>query len=218
MVSTSLRNTAPSPKPHSTLPPRYVAYARSAPSFLAGPSGGPPERCYTASTVGDFLGWLDTDGHASSRLRHGLNALELIELDCMSAGNFEGLGKEEGYALTTETKKTYGRYAAKVKKMGLDAHNESQELERRAGSVGKGGVSSDDPEAVGKLQTKLDSLKAGRDRMKAINAAWRKAGKPRFLWAIKTLSYLSPSPKRMLKTTGPLSGSAPRRTACAGLP
>ncbi len=62
---------------------------------------------------------------------------------------------------------------------GLDAHHESQELERRAASVGKGGVSSDDPEAVTKLKAKLESLEAGRARMKAVNAAWRKHGKPR---------------------------------------
>ena len=91
-------------------------YFRSAPSFIPGRSEGPSER-YTASTLGEFLGWLDTDGGASHRLRNGLNALELIELDCMAAGNFDGLGKEEGYALTTETKKTFGRYAAKAKKV-----------------------------------------------------------------------------------------------------
>lgn len=84
-------------------------HIRGAPSFLTGRSGGPPERPYTASTIGDFLGWLDTDGHASTRLRHGLNAQELIELDCMQASNFDGLGKEAGYELTTQTKKTYGR-------------------------------------------------------------------------------------------------------------
>ncbi|KKK74381.1 hypothetical protein LCGC14_2884340, partial [marine sediment metagenome] len=59
------------------------------------------------------------------------------------------------------------------------AHNEAGTLERRAASVGSAGISSDDPEAAGKLQAKLESLTGGRDRMKAINAAWRKAGKPR---------------------------------------
>ncbi len=62
---------------------------------------------------------------------------------------------------------------------GCEAHNKAEDLERRAASVGSAGISSDDPEAVGKLQAKLESLTSGRDRMKAINAAWRKAGKPR---------------------------------------
>ena len=62
---------------------------------------------------------------------------------------------------------------------GCEAHNEAGTLERRAASVGSAGISSDDPEAAGKLQAKLESLTGGRDRMKAINAAWRKAGKPR---------------------------------------
>ena len=62
---------------------------------------------------------------------------------------------------------------------GVEAHNESQELTRRAASVGKGGVSSDDPEAVQKLKRKLESMQAGQERMKAVNAAWRKAGKPK---------------------------------------
>ena len=62
---------------------------------------------------------------------------------------------------------------------GCKAHNAAENLEHRAASVGSAGISSDDPEAVGKLQAKLESLSFGRDRMKAINAAWRKHGKPR---------------------------------------
>ncbi len=62
---------------------------------------------------------------------------------------------------------------------GCEAYETAQNLERRADSVGSAGISSDDPEAVGKLQAKLESLTGGRERMKAINAAWRKAGKPR---------------------------------------
>ena len=62
---------------------------------------------------------------------------------------------------------------------GCEAHKNAEELERRAASVRKAGISSDDPEAVTKLRAKLESLTAGRDRMKAVNAAWRKHGKPR---------------------------------------
>ena len=40
---------------------------------------------YTAITLGEFLGWLNTGGKATNRLLTGLNALELIEIDCMQA-------------------------------------------------------------------------------------------------------------------------------------
>ena len=62
---------------------------------------------------------------------------------------------------------------------GCEAHRNAENLERRAASVGSGGISSDDPEAVAKLRAKLASMIGGRDRMKAINAAWRQHGKPR---------------------------------------
>ena len=62
---------------------------------------------------------------------------------------------------------------------GLEADQAARDLDHRAEAVGTGGVSSDDPEAVTKLKTKLAGLESGRDKMKAINAAWRKAGKPR---------------------------------------
>lgn len=54
----------------------------------------------------------------------------------------------------------------------------AQELERRADAVGTAGVSSDDPEAVPKLRVKLDELERAQERRKAVNAAWRTAGKP----------------------------------------
>jgi hypothetical protein len=49
----------------------------------------------------------------------------------------------------------------------------------RAASVGTGGISSDDPDAVVKLRTQLANLEANQQTMSAINAAWRKAGKPK---------------------------------------
>lgn len=65
---------------------------------------------------------------------------------------------------------------------GLDkAHEERQKAEglrRRAAAVGSGGISSDDPDAIAKLERKLQALEERRERMKAVNAAWRKAGKP----------------------------------------
>ncbi len=59
-----------------------------------------------------------------------------------------------------------------------EATERERDLLRRAAAVGKGGISSDDPEAIVKLREKLEDMEAKRTRMKAVNAAWRKAGKP----------------------------------------
>lgn len=60
------------------------------------------------------------------------------------------------------------------------ASEEARDLERRAAGVGKGGISSDDPDAVQKLRAELDELKVRRENMKAANAAWRKGGEAGF--------------------------------------
>jgi len=54
----------------------------------------------------------------------------------------------------------------------------ARELERHADAVGSAGVSSDDPEAVAKFRVKLDEFERAQERRKAVNAAWRTAGKP----------------------------------------
>lgn len=59
-----------------------------------------------------------------------------------------------------------------------EGREQAKELERRAEAVGTAGVSSDDPEAIAKLQAKLDELELEQERRKSVNAAWRKAGKP----------------------------------------
>ena len=45
--------------------------------------------------------------------------------------------------------------------------------ERRAAGIGKGGISSDDPDAIEKLQDKLEKLQQRQDRMKAANKSIR---------------------------------------------
>lgn len=64
------------------------------------------------------------------------------------------------------------------KQMGksFEASKQAEELERRADAVGRGGISSDDPDALVKLQAKLDGLKESHEHMKACNAAWKKGG------------------------------------------
>lgn len=58
----------------------------------------------------------------------------------------------------------------------IDESERAEDLKRRADAVGTAGISSDDPDALKKLQAKLDGLKAKQELMKAANKAIR-AGK-----------------------------------------
>jgi Domain of unknown function (DUF3560) len=59
---------------------------------------------------------------------------------------------------------------------GYGALKDAAELERRAESVGSGGISSDDPDAVTKLQEQLEQLQQRQGYMKGVNALMQKAG------------------------------------------
>lgn len=52
-------------------------------------------------------------------------------------------------------------------------HDQAKELDRRAAAVGKGGISSDDPDAIDKLRVKLAELEERHERMKRTNALLR---------------------------------------------
>ena len=65
-------------------------------------------------------------------------------------------------------------HAAMSKSVELD--NKANRLEERADSVGKGGISSDDPDAIPKLKEKVEGLEAQQDRMKKVNRAYRSKG------------------------------------------
>jgi hypothetical protein len=70
-------------------------------------------------------------------------------------------------------------YRAKIRgnfEKGFELMKAAGEAEARAASVGLGGISSDDPDAVVKLLAEVDELKARQEAMKARNEAWRKAG------------------------------------------
>ena len=54
--------------------------------------------------------------------------------------------------------------------------DEAEEYDRRAASVGEGGISSDDPDAIEKLADKRTELEQKRDLMKAANAFYKKNG------------------------------------------
>lgn len=69
------------------------------------------------------------------------------------------------------------RYRAKIGNTfsrAVAADERAEALARKAESVGTGGISSDDPDALAKLQDKLTRLEASQVLMKAVNAALRK--------------------------------------------
>lgn len=53
----------------------------------------------------------------------------------------------------------------------VEESKRADELTRKAASVGAGGISSDDPDAIVKLRAKVESLKALQEKMKATNKA-----------------------------------------------
>ena len=53
----------------------------------------------------------------------------------------------------------------------FEESDRAKELERRAEAVGTGGISSDDPAAIGKLEAKIQTLEHQRGTMKKINRA-----------------------------------------------
>jgi DNA repair exonuclease SbcCD ATPase subunit len=52
--------------------------------------------------------------------------------------------------------------------------DKADHYERKAAAVGTGGISSFDPEAAQKIQTKIDSLKANNEHMKEVNRLYKK--------------------------------------------
>lgn len=59
----------------------------------------------------------------------------------------------------------------------VDEGKKAEHLRGAAASVGTGGISSDDPEAVTKLREKIAKLEEANERDKALNGAWRKGKK-----------------------------------------
>ncbi len=75
-------------------------------------------------------------------------------------------------------------HRADIKRMDRDfAKSSTEHYERKAAGVGRAGISSDDPDALVKLREKLAGMESAQERMKSINAAWRRAGKPKALFS-----------------------------------
>lgn len=75
-----------------------------------------------------------------------------------------------------------GRHRRDLARANTAMHREVEETKRaqtlleRADAVGTGGVSSDDPDAIAKLEAELAKLDAERERMKRLNSLHRKGG------------------------------------------
>jgi len=76
-----------------------------------------------------------------------------------------------------------GRHRAAIKRAdsamraSITENKRAADLRARADAVGSGGISSDDPEAIQKLQAEIDKAKASQEMMKAANKVVRKAVK-----------------------------------------
>ena len=53
----------------------------------------------------------------------------------------------------------------------IEQSDRAADLQRRAENVGTGGISSDDPDAILKLQEKIEGLERTREHMKQVNKA-----------------------------------------------
>lgn len=96
------------------------------------------------------------------------------------------------------------RYRARIHdKMGkgVALADKAEQLQRRAESVGTGGISSDDPEAITKLQQQLADAQSSQAAMKAVNAAIRKHrdDKPAQLQALQGLGWSAERAEKMLE-------------------
>lgn len=60
----------------------------------------------------------------------------------------------------------------------FEKRKEAEDLRRRADAVGTAGISSDNPDARTLLGERVRELEAKQEGRKAVNAAWRRAGKP----------------------------------------
>lgn len=75
-----------------------------------------------------------------------------------------------------------GRHRRDIQRMDNNMHKAAQLSEKadyyeaKADGVGKGGISSDDPEAVAKLKTKLEKLQQFQEDMKRVNKQHRAGG------------------------------------------
>lgn len=84
---------------------------------------------------------------------------------------------------------------------GMQASKKADYYTEKAASVGTGGISSDDPDAIQKLIEKLNKLTAKQEKMKAVNKAIRKNDRP----ALSAMGYTETDIKKIF-TPDPVYG------------
>jgi hypothetical protein len=80
---------------------------RNAPSYIMRTSYAAYELPYTIQTIGEFLGWVYSDGRAQRKISYCLDALELIEQGEVTAKDFTGLKTTELEAVVGELRKVW---------------------------------------------------------------------------------------------------------------
>lgn len=81
-----------------------------------------------------------------------------------------------GHHSERRARKDANRIDASMRR-GVEEAERAEELRRRADAVGRGGISSDDPEAVAKLEAELTAAREAQASYKAINDAIRRNAK-----------------------------------------
>ena len=99
---------------------RYTRYAPGF-SFENKPETAP---AYSAQTVATFIGWTDSDGQASIKVRDALSALELIEAGVLDESRFEGLTTMQARAMIAETRKAKQAADAEAERKRKQAQEE----------------------------------------------------------------------------------------------
>lgn len=86
----------------------------------------------------------------------------------------------------------------------IEESNKADYYASKAASVGSGGISSDDPDAITKLETKLMQRTEMQEAYKRMNKAWRAYNKsPDSPATLKALSTLSDAEREMVTTYKP---------------
>lgn len=91
--------------------------------------------------------------------------------------------------------------ADRAMRTSIEESKRAEELARKAAAVGTGGISSEDPEAVTKIQAEIAGLEANQARMTAVNAAIRKhkkAGAEAQVAAIVALGLAESTARQLL--------------------
>jgi len=78
-----------------------------------------------------------------------------------------------GHHSEARHRRDLARHDANMRR-AIEADKKADDLAARAAAVGKGGISSDDPDAIPKLTAQLEQIEAAQAMMKAANKALRK--------------------------------------------